>query len=364
MTGTGTPTAGRTAGVAPAWRVVLALCIVLLVGCAGAPRTDQASTPAATAASGGAAVDEPIDRRPFAPMVAGERVLAGISYGPFREGQAPGGPWPSEAELEQDLRIIAEHWGMIRMYSTDVATQAAVRIIAEHDLPIRVLLGAWIAPDEPEANAAEVARAIELANSYPEVIAAVNVGNETQVFWSWHRSSVDDLIRHLRTVRAAIAQPVTTADDYNFWNRPESHAVAAEVDFILLHAYAMWNQQTLDDAVPWTDATVASIRAIHPDVPIVLGETGWATEMNPDSEEQARQIIGQAGESEQARFYAEFTAWAREQGQPYFYFAAFDEPWKGGDDPREVEKHWGLFDVDRQPKLALRQAMGWEASAP
>ena len=44
-----------------------------------------------------------------------------------------------------------------------------------------------------------------------------------------------------------------------------------------------------------------------------------------------------AGEQEQARFYAESR---RERGaHAYFYFEAFDEPWKGSDDPREVEKH-------------------------
>jgi len=33
-----------------------------------------------------------------------------------------------------------------------------------------------------------------------------------------------------------------------------------------------------------------------------------------------------------------------------FTLDAFDEPWKGGNDPSEPEKHWGLFQVDRTPK--------------
>ena len=37
-----------------------------------------------------------------------------------------------------------------------------------------------------------------------------------------------------------------------------------------------------------------------------------------------------------------------------FVFEAFDEPWKGSPDPLEPEKHWGLFYVDRSPKLAMR----------
>ena len=37
-----------------------------------------------------------------------------------------------------------------------------------------------------------------------------------------------------------------------------------------------------------------------------------------------------------------------------FVFEAFDEPWKGSEDPLEPEKHWGLFNVDRTPKLVMQ----------
>ncbi len=35
------------------------------------------------------------------------------------------------------------------------------------------------------------------------------------------------------------------------------------------------------------------------------------------------------------------------------WFEAFDERWKGGPHPDEVEKHWGLFRSDRTPKQAV-----------
>ena len=38
------------------------------------------------------------------------------------------------------------------------------------------------------------------------------------------------------------------------------------------------------------------------------------------------------------------------------WFEAFDENWKGGPHPDEVEKHWGLFRADRTPKQAARPA--------
>ena len=246
---------------------------------------------------------------------------------------------------------------MIRIYGSRGPGETILRIIRDNDMSLRVMVGVWIAPHDQVGKAAEnddeVTEAIRLANAFPEQVMAVSVGNESQVFWSGHRSSRDKLIEYIRTVRAAVKQPVTTADDYNFWNKPESHAVADEVDFLLLHAYAMWNGKSLQESVPWTADTIDAIHKEHPELTIVMGETGWATELNPEGGEQATIIKAPAGEAEQKVFYEAFTSWAEKANQAYFYFEAFDEPWKGGDDPREVEKHWGLFNVDRTPKRAL-----------
>jgi exo-beta-1,3-glucanase (GH17 family) len=340
---------------------VTALAALAVVVSCGGSSTPQVETPDATEAPSA------ITRRPVTPQVNGEAIRAGISYGPYREGQSPGGVQPTEEEILEDLQILAPHWNMIRIYSSRGPAEPILRLIREHDIPMRVMLGAWIDrerdpetgeeyPEHIAANEAEVAGAIELANAYPEVVFAVSVGNESQVYWSAHTTRRERLIELIRRTRAAIQQPVTTADDYNFWNREESQAVAAEIDFIVLHAYAMWNRQQLEDAVSWTAETVASIRGHHPDLDVYMGETGWATTVHSTGD-AATQIVGAAGEEEQARFYREFTAWAAEADQAYFYFEAFDEPWKGGPDPDEVEKHWGLFNVDRTPKLAMRDAV-------
>lgn len=329
----------------PTLSLLVSLTLSLSCQTTPAPSPPSQPTPEATPS-----------RRVFAPTHQGRPIIAGISYGPYREGQRPGGPDPSEAELREDLRLLSKRWHMLRVYGSRGPSEPMLRIIAEEKLPIVVVLGAWISPKSEAENQAEVDAAIRLANQFPEQVAAVSVGNETQVFWSGHRTPPEVLLRHLRAVRAAIKQPVTTADDYNFWNKPESQQVAAHVDFLLLHAYAMWNQQTLEKAVPWTADIVASIKRAHPKLPIVIGETGWATALNPEGDE-TKYIKAPAGEVEQTKFYQEFVAWADRERQPYFYFEAFDEPWKGSGDPREVEKHWGLFRVDRTPKPACKDCV-------
>lgn len=328
--------------------ILLTFLATALVGCTS-PNSER---PDAKPLEQIAATD--FERRTFDPTHDGESIIAGISYGPYRVGQRPGGPDPTDEQLLEDLQIISERWRMLRVYGSRGPTERILRIIDENELPVVVMVGAWIGPEDEDANEAEVAAAIRLANDYPDTVLAVSVGNETQVSWSGYRYPTGGLIEHIRKVRGAVSQPVTTADDYNFWNKPESHAVADEVDFLLLHAYAMWNQQSLENAVPWTAEIISSIEQEHPDLTVVLGETGWATELNPEGDE-SKYIKAEAGPAQQAEFYRAFTEWAHEAGQHYFYFEAFDEPWKGSDDPREVEKHWGLWDVERQPKPAMRE---------
>jgi exo-beta-1,3-glucanase (GH17 family) len=312
--------------------------------------------------------EEPFRVRALATQHAGRWIGRGISYGPYRDGQRPGGPLPTDAQLEEDLRILARHWRLIRLYGSRDVAENVLQIIRQHKLPLRVLVGAWIAQeritdqqgnligvDEAAlaANRGEIAKAIELANRFPREILAINVGNETQVFWSDHHVQQATLIDYLRQVRAATTVPITTADDFNFWNKPESLPVAAEVDFIVTHAYAMWGGVLLDDTIRWTAQQVAEVQARHPSRLVVLGETGWATRVHTEGQ-QAELINGVASEEQQRKFLKAFEPWAEQAELTYFLFEAFDEPWKGGPHPDEVEKHWGLFHVDRTPKAAMQ----------
>lgn len=292
--------------------------------------------------------ETPVVVRPFAPGT-----LHAVCYGPHRDGQRPGGPGPSADQLREDLHLMAAHWSLLRIYGASEIADTLLGIIRDDEIPLRVVLGVWIAPHDSLLNAREVAAGIRLANAFPEVVAAVSVGNETQVHWSAHRSPLEALIGEVRRVRAAVAQPVTVADDFNFWNKPESRSLAAELDFVMMHAHPMWSGRRLDEALSWLDAQVREIAAFHPDRPVVLGETGWATSVH-DVGEQAELIKGRPGEVEQATFYRDLRAWTERTGVTTFVFEAFDEAWKGGPHPAEVEKHWGLFRSDRSAKAALR----------
>jgi len=342
----------------------VAVCLSLTAGCAVPAR--QMAT--------GAGRDSltiqrqaPFVRRAFDAALHGKSVGIGIAYGPHRDGQAPWGPHPSRAQIREDLRLIAQHWNLIRMYGAVGNAETVLSVIREDRLPIRVLLGVWLAPEEKrdssgtliesfpaiaQGNHAEIETAVRLANTYREQCVGISAGNETQVSWSDHVIPQRLLIRSIRTLRARTRVPVTTADDYNFWNKPESQAISHEVDFVLMHAHPLWNGITREHAVEWTVGTFEAIQLEHPGIPVLIGETGWATARHNEGE-QARLIRGAVGEAEQKVFHDAFVAWVQKTRTPTFLFEAFDENWKGGSHPDEVEKHWGLYRADRTPKLAL-----------
>jgi exo-beta-1,3-glucanase (GH17 family) len=311
--------------------------------------------------------EEPFRTRPFRPLEDERWIGMAIAYGPHRDGQSPGGASPSREELREDLLLMSKHWRLLRLYGAIGPAGTILDVIREEKLDMSVVLGVWIAPEArfdekgqvleklAEARASnerEVAEAIRLAAAYPEIVSAIAVGNETQIFWSAHRVPQDLLVGYVRHVRAGTSVPVTTADDFNFWNKPESRSVARELDFVMTHAHPLWNGRQLEDALAWTKGVVAEVQSVHPDHLIVLGETGWATQRHTVGE-QATLMKGKLGEDEQKAFCDAVNAWTNAERIPIFFFEAFDENWKGGEHPDEVEKHWGLYRADRTPKKAM-----------
>ena len=302
-------------------------------------------------------------------LLAGE-VMA-LAYSGFRAGQHPdrgdGAVNPSTAQISEDLDIIAAHgFRLLRLYDAGENSQEVLQIIRARQLPIKVLLGVWLKAEvsnhegcawlnEPiaaselaantAANLAEIQRGIALANDYGDIVVAVSVGNEALVDWNDHMVSVDSVITYVRRVKKAVEQPVTVADNYAWWIQ-HGAALAAEVDFLGVHTYPVWENKTIDEGLAYTIDNVERVHAALPGHPIVILEAGWAT--------TASEFGARASEANQLRHFNELRQWAQQTNTTVFFFEAFDEPWKG--DPGNAlgaEKHWGLFRVDRSPKRVM-----------
>lgn len=320
-----------------------------------------------------------------------------VAYSPYRTATNEAGLAAESIPLnniKQDLQLLRRAgFGAVRVFdSSDKVAAQTIQAIRELNLDMKVMLGVWInstsgsnAAANRVANNAEIARAVALANAYPDVVKAISVGNETLVSWNtWNPQTTQDMASYLREIRRQVRQPITTDDNWAFFaaNTGEKNpdSVINEIDFVSMHTYpiidaqySLWDwKQTqaaagsqrvaamMDAAIAKAKADYRSVRnhldsAGHVDMPIVVGETGWKAE--PSGGESMR-----ASPVNQKMYYDRLLAWKQESGGPktIVYFSAFDEAWKQSDDK------WGMFNAQRQARctaLAVDSTLPAEAGS-
>jgi len=299
-----------------------------------------------------------------------------ICYSGFRSGQHPdrgdGAVNPSYEEVLEDLNIISKEQGfnLIRIYDSGKNSEMILKIIKENNINIKVMLGAWLEAElsnhetcswltEPipekelsenkRQNLLEIEKAIKLAKQYPEIIIAINVGNEALVDWNDHKVATDTIISYVQKVKMSVDQLVTVADNYRWW-ADHGKELAEACDFVSLHIYPVWEGQDINVELSYTKENYYEVRRTLPNARIVITEAGWPS--------VASEFGERASEDKQLQYYQGLMAWAKEMNITTFWFEAFDEDWKG--EPGNMmgaEKHWGLYTVDRKPKKVMQNKM-------
>jgi exo-beta-1,3-glucanase (GH17 family) len=344
---------------------VFIVSIVLIQGCAGGAKNNK-TMPAIQQDTSINLMQSKSD------LLAGE--FRAVCYSGFRTGQHPdrgeGAKNPSDAEILEDLKIISNDmkFNLIRLYDSGENSQAVLRLIKENNLGIKVMLGIWLNAElsahetcewltEPIPqetldknriiNNQEILRGIQLANQYPEIVVAVNVGNEALVDWNDHKVDVDTIISYSKRVQQSIEQSVTVADNYEWW-AAHGEKLAEVLDFISIHVYPIWEGKDIDEGLSYSIANMEKVRKALPNAKMVISEAGWAS--------VASEFGERASEEKQLRYYNELMDWVEKMNITTFFFEAFDEDWKGDpNNPMGAEKHWGIYNIDRTPKKVMQQ---------
>jgi len=271
-----------------------------------------------------------------------------ICYSGYRGAENPDKEiFPTEKEVLEDLTILSKHWSLLRVYGADANSDEVLKVVSEHHLPIKVMLGIWLsgAAGHEAENEKQMTEGIALARKYREVVAAVSVSNEALVSWSDHKMKEIQVIEAVERVRKAVDLPITVADDYLYWINKDA-ALVSHVDFITLHTYPVWGKEDIGTGLSSTVTNYERIRQAHPGKTIVLGEVGWPSYTVGD-----RHVARAGDERKQKQYFDEINAWARDHGVTTFVFEAFDESWKGAG----TEGHWGLFSEGRKAKPAVAE---------
>ncbi|MFM8850874.1 MAG: glycosyl hydrolase family 17 protein [Cytophagales bacterium] len=318
---------------------------------------------------------------------------------------------PTVAELKEDLTILsAMGIRIVRTYNVQLPHASnllkAIYELKQADtrFEMYVMLGAWIdcknawthqPPDhdvESDQNEGEIARAVALANQYPDIVKILAVGNEAMVKWaaSYYVQPAVILkwVNHVQALKAAGKLPkelwVTCSDDFASWgggdvsyHTKDLEQLIKAVDYISMHTYPYHNthynpdfwrvpaeESNLDEVVKAERAVLRAqkfaeaqhtavtnyVNSLGINKPIHIGETGWASSSDGF---YGREGSRATDEYKQGLYYQHMRNWTNQAGISCFFFEAFDEQWKDAANPNGSENHFGLFEIYGRAKYAL-----------
>ncbi len=271
--------------------------------------------------------------------------LNGLSFAPFREGQAPMlDIFPSPAQIDEDLKLMGKTTYNIRTYASLGGSSPIIPELARK-YGLTMIQGGWLS-GTPKDNKKEIAELIRSANANPDVVKRVMVGNEVLLR---KELTAEQLIQYIREVKKAVKQPVSYADVWSMYMKhPE---LIKEVDFVTIHILPYWEDRpiTIDDAPAHIERIVKKVQqeinAIAPNKPILIGESGW-----PGAGRQRGWAVPSV--VNEAQFIRALIRVAKDNNFDYNIVEAFNQSWKSQLEG-VVGANWGLYAVDRSEVFPL-----------
>ena len=263
--------------------------------------------------------------------------IQGFAFSPFRANEDPShGQMPTDEEIDADLALLEGKVNAVRTYSAAASLGDVPELADRHGL--NVALGVWL-DTHLDKNEEQLKSAIDLANSHQNVVRVL-VGNEVLLRGDLPLAALE---KYLDRARAAIGQPVGTAETWHTWlTYPE---LARHVDFIGVHLLPYWEGVPVDRAVDYSFTQFKRLQQTFPHKPIVIAEIGW-----PSRGRTHESAV--ASVANEALFLRRFLSRAEKEQITYYVMEAFDQPWKAYMEGA-VGSYWGVYDVNRQPKFAF-----------
>ena len=279
----------------------------------------------------------------------------GLDVGPYVDGSDPTrGAAVSPNELSRLIGLVEDRTGWIRTYGSTQGLQLVPHEARSRGL--KTAVGAWLGRDAL-ANEEEIAALIELANEGLVDIAIV--GSESLLR---RDLTVDQLREYVGRVKEAVPADVlvTSAEDCaELLRYPE---LLTELDIVFFNFHPYFEGHDVTCAVSALDSCYSRLRAAVGTKPIFVSETGW-----PSCGETILRAVPSRGNAR--RYFENVVSWAEATEVPYFYFEAFDEPWKSLYEGPQGSC-WGVWTADGKLKRGMasvfqgsRMADNWSSAA-
>jgi exo-beta-1,3-glucanase (GH17 family) len=288
------------------------------------------------------------------------KVFPGIDYTPLNT-QFPeclANP-PSQNNITRDLAVLSQLTNTIRLYGTDCnQTEMVMHSISNLGLngTMKVWLGVW-QDKNATTNARQLSQMYKILNTYgASPFIGVIVGNEVLFRQDMTETQLVTLLTTVKSnlTTAGINLPVATSDLGDKWTA----TLASAADYLMANVHPFFSGVNVADAASWTysffhshDSTFKANSS-----KAIISETGWPSAGGIDCGGAASCTNGSvAGIAEMNTFMDGWVCQSLANGSNYFWFEAFDEPWKVqfNTATQNWEDKWGLMDVNRNLKSGL-----------
>ncbi|TEA16345.1 putative glucan endo-1,3-beta-glucosidase btgC [Colletotrichum sidae] len=266
---------------------------------------------------------------------------------------------PSQNNITRDVAVLSQLTNTIRLYGTDCnQTQMVIHSIQKLKMEdtVKVWMGVWQDKNET-TNARQLQQMWDILDEYGDKhFEGVIVANEILFRKEMTEAALGTLLQEVRANLTAkkLSLPVATSDLGDDW----TSSLASKSDYIMANIHPFFAGVNAKDSAMWTYAFWQNQASgfFKSDLKKnVIAEVGWPSKggMNcGDGTATGCPNGSVAGVSQMNELLDKWVCPALTNGTNYFWFSAFDEPWKirFNEKDKEWEDQWGLMDVNRNLK--------------
>ncbi|KAI2701622.1 CAZyme family GH17 [Penicillium roqueforti] len=297
------------------------------------------------------------------------KVFPGMDYTPWGVQYPDCLKWPpSQNNITRDMAVLSQLTNTVRLYGTDCnQTEMVLHAIDRLELKdIKLWLGVWI-DSNTTTTQRQITHLYKLLDDTKDtsIYKGIIVGNEALFrAGSSKQSAETTLISYIRNVTKEVKKRnldllIATSDLGDNWNAE----LVEEVDVVMSNVHPFFAGVNVDVAAAWTwdfwqthdvDLTKGTNKTQ------VISEVGWPSGGGKDCGDSSvcdDDTPGSVASIENMNtFMADWICPALENGTDYFWFEAFDEPWKiqFNTPGKEWEDKWGLMDSARKLKTGIK----------
>lgn len=289
------------------------------------------------------------------------RVFPGMDYTPMNT-QYPdcNTVAPSQNNVTRDIAVLSKLTNVVRLYGTDCnQTEMVLHAIDRLDLKndMKVWLGVW-QDDNKKTNARQLAQMWDILDKYgADPFKGIIVANEILFRQQMTITELGNLMSSVRTnlTSKGLKLPVATSDLGNDW----TSALAAQSDYVMANVHPFFSGTEASKSAKWTldffnthDGNLITDQSKG-----IIAETGWPTAGGKSCGDATTCDVGAVASIDGLNEFMDgWVCSSLENKVNYFWFSAFDEPWKVrfNTPGKAWEDQWGLMDVNRNIKKGVK----------